>query len=122
MFGATAESIAHDLMEYGEVDAAAWMSTCSDDELVRVCSVTDWLLQYGPTTASGRSMLFSKACALAAVYVREGRPRDLAQNRRRKVEGLAAQVGRGRFPNHQLQVASGLHYGVGDDARAFWTN
>jgi len=61
---------------------AAWIVDCSDDELVRVCSVANWLLFNGPTLPSGASMMISKACALAVVYVRQGAPRHLARARR----------------------------------------
>ena len=82
MLSASTSAICGDSLAYGEDAAASWILTCSEDELVRVCSVADWLLYYGPATASGSSMLPGKACALAAVYVQEGRPRKLARNRR----------------------------------------
>ena len=53
MMRASAESIAQSLAKYGEVEAARWVLTSSDDELIRVCSVTSWLLFHGPTTAGG---------------------------------------------------------------------
>ncbi|BBH17727.1 hypothetical protein Back2_20140 [Nocardioides baekrokdamisoli] len=118
MIGTKAEDIAHDLLEFGEPEAAAWMLDCSDDEFVRVCSVADWLLYDGPTTATGRSMMIAKACALAAVYVHEGRPRDLRQSRRTKL--APSPVDGGRFVDYQMQLAAGRHYGVGDDAVQFW--
>ena len=121
MLSASAESISRDLVEYGEDKAAPWMLTCSDDDLVRVCSVADWLLHYGPTAPSGASMIIAKACALAAVYVREGAPRELRRSRRRKVDGLPPVPTPGRRPDYQLQMRAPRHYGVGDDARAFWS-
>lgn len=118
MLGTKAEYVAHDLLEFGEPETAAWMLECSDDDFVRVCSVADWLLLHGPTSASGASMQIGKACALAAVYVREGRPRDLARMRRVKIP--AQPVTGGRFVNYRLQETAPRHYGVGDDARLFW--
>lgn len=63
-------------------------------------------------------MMIAKAFALAAVYVMEGAPRDLARRRRSKVHGPALPPG--RWPNYALQEAAPRHYGVGDDAVAFW--
>lgn len=118
MLATKAEYIAHDLLEFGEPETAEWVVGCTDDELVRVCSVADWLLLRGPTSPSGSSMMIAKACALAAVYVHEGQPRELRRARRRKLD--ASPVNGGRFVNHQLQLAAGRHYGVGDDARRYW--
>jgi hypothetical protein len=113
------ESIAEDLRRYGEDANARWVLTCSDDDLVRVCSVAEWLLYYGPSTASG-TMMIAKACALAAVYVHEGVPRDLARARRTKTTGVLVPPDGGRRPNYSLQAAAPHDYGIGDDARAFW--
>ena len=124
VFGTSAESVADDLRRYGENDTAAWLMTCTDDEFVRVCSVADWLIHYGPTSRSGSSMMIAKACALAAVYVREGRPRELARRVR-----MAAEPGQQRieprserWPNFEMQCAAPRHYGVGDDAREYWAS
>jgi hypothetical protein len=106
VLSASVESISRDLVEYGENDSALWMMACSEDDLVRVCSVADWLLLHGPTAPSGASMIIAKACALAAVYVREGAPRELRHSRRRKVEGLPPVPTPGRRPDHQLQAGS----------------
>jgi hypothetical protein len=121
MLSASVESIARELVEYGEDDTAAWIVDCSDDELVRVCSVASWLLFHGPTVSSGASMMIAKACALAAVYVREGGPRELKRSRRRKVEGRAPAPPSARRPDHQRQAQVPRDYGVGDDARAYWS-
>jgi len=107
-------------MEYDEPEAAQWILSCSEDELVRICSVADWLLLHGPATPSGASMMIAKACGLAAVYVQEGQPRNLKRSRRQKVEGLPTVPTPGRRPNYQAQIAAPRHYGVGEDARAFW--
>jgi hypothetical protein len=114
------ESVAEDLRRYGENATARWVLTCSDDEFVRVCSVAEWLLYYGPSTASGRSMMIAKACALAAVYVHEGAPRDLSRSRRTEPTGVLVPPDGGRRPNYSLQVAMARDYGVGEDVRAFW--
>lgn len=119
---ASAESISRDLAEYGEEDAATWVLTCSDDELVRLRSVADWLLFHGPARPSGGSMIIAKACALAAVYVREGAPRELARSRRRKLAGLPPMPSPERRPSYQLQQQAPREYGVGDDARSYWSN
>ena len=100
------------------------MAGCSDDEFVRVCSVADWLLLYGPTKKSGASMTLSKACALAAVYVCEGAPRALARTTRSSAPILSeadkAAMQRGRWPNYAALEAAPRHYGVGSDAIEFW--
>jgi len=121
MLSASAEDISEDLRRYGEPEAAEWMDRCSEDELVTVCSVADWLLLHGSTNPSGSSMMIAKACALAAVYVKEGAPRNLARSSRGKGSRVPEAPGGGRRPNYQLQVAAPRHYGVGDDARQFWS-
>jgi hypothetical protein len=116
--------IAENLLRYGEPEASGWLLSCSDDELVRVCSVADWLLLHGPKEPSGSSMMIAKACALAAVYVREGSPRALARPRRLPAAAVPALVAtediKRRRPRHDLQTAAPRHYAVGDDARAAW--
>jgi hypothetical protein len=115
---ASAETIAADLRQYGEDATADWLLACTDEELVRVCSVGEWLLYHGPSTRSG-SMLIAKALSLAAVYVREGAPRDLARSRRRRLDSRPDRDD-GRRPDHVLASGVPYAYGVGDDARAFW--
>ena len=119
MLNASAETIAADLRQYGEDATAHWLLACTDEELVRVCSVGEWLLFNGPGRPSGGSMLFAKALSLAAVYVREGAPRELARSRRRRLEGDDG-ADDGRRPDHVLADSVPYAYGVGDDARAFW--
>jgi hypothetical protein len=123
MLGAACESIARDLVEYGEHDAADWVRSCSDDDLVRICSVADWLLFNGPSTKTG-SMMIAQALALAAVYVREGTPRDLVRSRRKPLPPLSEPerdaIRRGRWVNYQVQEIKPRDYGVGQDARDYW--
>lgn len=119
MLGAKTSDIANDLLAFSEPAAARWVQLCTDDEFVRVCSVADWLLLHGPTTRSGASMQVAKACALAAVYVMEGAPRDLASGRRAQVPDHLKATG-GRWPNYELQETAPRHYGVGPDAIAYW--
>jgi hypothetical protein len=114
-----AATVADDLERYGESTTAAWMLTCSEEELVRVCTVADWLLYNGPARSSGASMLIAKACALAAVYVHEGRPRDLARLRRAPLTGPPPDSS-WRRPDPQLHQSVAPDYGVGEDARACW--
>jgi len=114
------ESVAEALRQYGEEATARWLVSCSDDELVRVASVVEWLLYFGPKQQSGASMMIVKACALAAVYVREGSPRNLARSRRGAASAHAISADGGRRPKNTLQEAVGMEYGVGDDAREFW--
>lgn len=121
MLSASVEDIAEDLRRYGEDDTAVWVLTCSDDELVRVCSVADWLLFYGPSSPSGGSMMIAKACALAAVYVHEGRPRDLRRSRRGPASDTPVLLHGGRRPRYGLQRAAPRNYGVGPDAVEFWS-
>ena len=126
MLLASVDMIAADLRRYGEDDAAEWVMECSDEELVRICSVAHWLTLQGPTQEkSGNSMMIAKACALAAVYVREGAPRDLARKNRRPAPPLSAgeraALIRGRWPSRQGVEAASRHYGVGEDAKAYWS-
>jgi hypothetical protein len=120
VLSAGVESVAEDLRQYGESSTAAWVLTCSDDELVRLCSVANWLLNHGPAAPSGASMMIAKACALAAVYVHEGAPRDLARSRRGKGLGALAPANGGRRPDYALQRAAPRDHGVGEDARQVW--
>lgn len=120
MLSASAESMAESLYQYGEHEAADWVVSCSDDELVRVCSVAEWLLYQGPGPSRGGSMMIARACAIAAVYVREGAPRELARSRRKRVAGALPVPSPGRRPNAGLQAACPSGYGVGEDLRAFW--
>ena len=120
MLSAGAEDVAEALRRYGEDETAAWLLGCSDDELVTVCSVANWLLYHGPASPSGNSMILARACALAAVYVREGAPRDLTRSKRGKPSGAKVPSGGGKRPSHALQMSVPRDYGVGDDARSFW--
>ena len=119
MLSASAEKIALDLRQYGEEATADWLLTCTDEELVRVCSVGEWLLFHAPGKPSGGSMLFAKALSRAAVYVREGAPRELARSRRRRLDGNDGGPD-GRRPDDVVAGSVPYAYGVGDDARAFW--
>jgi len=65
-------------------------------------------------------MMMAKACAAAAVYVREGAPRNLARTRRRRVADPAPMPSPDRRPDSMLQMKHVQEYGVGDDFRAFW--
>ena len=126
MLTASAETIADDLGRYGEDATARWVLTCTDEELVRVCSVAEWLIFNGAGTASGGSMMFARALALAAVYVHKGAPRALARSRRRagvRPEAGPGDVigGLGRRPDHVLAASVPPDYGVGLDLRTFWS-
>lgn len=110
----TAEQIAEDLYAYGEVETSTWMLTCTADEHIRVCSVGAWICSHGPTAPSGASMLFAKALALAAVYVREGAPRDLARSRRLRARDVS--FAGERWPPF---ASVGYEHGVGDDLKEF---
>ena len=117
--------IAEDLRRYGEDDVARWVMGCSDDELLRVCSVADWLLLRGQALPCGSSMMVAKACALAAVYVCEGKPRNLCRRRRMPASAGAAtdehSPDADRRPDLMAQLSAGRDYGVGQDARDFWS-
>jgi hypothetical protein len=117
--------IAEGLRRYGEDDVALWVIACSDDELLRVCSVADWILLRRPALPSGSSMMITKACALAAVYVCEGKPRNLRRRRRMPASAGAAPDERSpdvdRRPDLMAQLSTGRDYGVGQDARDFWS-
>ena len=126
MLSASAEHIASDLLQYGEDATAAWVLNCTDQELVRVCSVGYWLLFHGPRPPSGGSMLIAKAVSLAAVYVREGAPRELARKRRRGQPTWTTRQDQhgvwhlGRLPDAALVARIAADHGVGADARAVW--
>jgi hypothetical protein len=61
-----------DLHECGEYETANWILTCSDDELVKVCSVAEWLLYFGPSRPSGGSLMIARACALLSCMCGRG--------------------------------------------------
>jgi hypothetical protein len=105
LLSARVDDIAEDLRRYGEDDTAVWVLSCSDDELVRVCSVADWLLYHGRSSPSGGSMMIAKACALAAVYVREGSPRDLRRSRRGPAWGAPTPPSGGRRPGYRRDAS-----------------
>jgi hypothetical protein len=78
------QTLAEDLWEYGEDELAHHALTLSDPDLGRVGVLAGRILlsdEYA--TPSGASPMLSKACALAAVEVVEGRRRPLARRRRR---------------------------------------
>jgi hypothetical protein len=121
----SAEVTSGDLRQYGEDAAADWVLGCTDEGLVRVCSVADWPLYRGPGPTGDGSMLLAKAASLAAVYVREGAPRDLARTRHRRAESwqqpeVDGGWYLGRLPDHVLAAGVPFGYGVGDDARSRW--
>lgn len=64
-------------------------------------------------------MMIAKACAIAAVYVREGAARDLARSRRKRTADATPTFPE-RRPDDALQMKRAPEYGVGDDLRAFW--
>ncbi|MET7998206.1 hypothetical protein ABZU76_45715 [Amycolatopsis sp. NPDC005232] len=115
---------ARDLLEYGEEAAAEWVYLCSEDDFMKVCAAADWILLHGPTTPSGASMMVARAIAAAAVFVHEGRPRDLARKRRRKLPEPSPEerrrVGFDQAPDFRAQRAKGEHYGVTDELKEFW--
>lgn len=117
---ASAEEVAADLRAYGEHDGAAWVLDCSDEDLMRVCTVAGWLIYNGPTARDGSSMNFAPALSLAAIYVHEGAPRDLKRSRRLRIETLPVSTPR-RFPGAQGYSAVARNYPVRDDARAYWS-
>ncbi|WP_432847513.1 hypothetical protein ACQPXB_42500 [Amycolatopsis sp. CA-161197] len=123
MIDAADSSIAGYLVQYGEVETAHWVLTCTGDELLRIGSVGHWLELRGPSTPSGGGMMPAKALALASVYVREGKPRDLVRGRR-KLTGNVSVVPpehRERRPSFEAGwLALPRDHGVGDDARDYW--
>ena len=122
MLSASAGRIAEQLWRYDEDETALWVLDCTDDELLRVSSVASWLVFNGPGTAKG-SMMLAKACALAAVYVREGAPRELARENRRSALPATtpgAPSAAARRPPLAPISGPGKEYGVGDDLRRFY--
>ena len=75
--------LAEDLWRYGEDDLWKRALTASNRRMKRISDASMRHLLEGPQVASGGSMLISKALALAAVEVFEGKPRPLARERRR---------------------------------------
>jgi hypothetical protein len=65
-------------------------------------------------------MMIAKACAIAAVYVREKAPRELARSRRKRIADPPPLPYPGRRPDHALQMQRAQEYGVGDDIRSYW--
>ncbi|WP_326568839.1 hypothetical protein VSH64_45030 [Amycolatopsis rhabdoformis] len=124
MLSTSRGSAAQDLLEYGEAATAEWVVSCSEDDFMKVCAAADWILLYGPTTPSGASMMVARAIASAAVFVHDGRPRDLARKRRRKLPELTPEERRrvafDRAPDHRAQRAKGEFYGVTDELKEFW--
>jgi hypothetical protein len=67
-------------------------------------------------------MMIARACALAAIYVREGAPRDLALSRRGKLSGTPISPSGGPGPEVQPAQSAwdpgsgqdGKHHGRGD--------
>lgn len=110
-----------DLRHYGEDEAALWIESCTDEEFVRVCNVADFVLFFGPTAASGGSMLIAKACAIAAMYIYEGAPRRLNRNRRDLKRALPD---RSQWPerrtNDLVMKTLPTYEGVNDDFVKFW--
>lgn len=122
MISATARSVASELDRYGEADTARWILTCSEDELVRIGSVGFWISGAAATRRGSESVSDQKALCLAAVYVKEGRPRDLALKRRRS-SSLTDEQRRGLNGGPRTgdrRVRFPKDYGVGDDLRRFW--
>ena len=121
MFTTSIGRIAEALRAYGEASTAVWVLSCSDEELVRICSIVEWLMYHGPTNASG-GLLFAKLEALAAIYVREGAPRDTVRKRRDMRAGLpeTSEAILERRPNYELASGVSEEYGVGQNFRAFW--
>src|SRR5262245_41053511 len=112
------------LRSYDETTTADWVDSCSEDDFLRVCGVADWLVYQGPSTPSGAGMMFAKAVALAAVFVHESAPRDLARKRRRALPELSPEESRrisfDRSPDVEEQRKRGTYYGVTDAVKAFW--
>ncbi|WP_346055889.1 hypothetical protein [Amycolatopsis dongchuanensis] len=124
MLSTTRRLIAVSLVEYGEEPIADWASSCADDDFLRICGAADWLLHEGPKTASGASMTFAKAIALAAVFVREQKPRPLARSRRKREEKPFAggDPKLDERPDFWKQLELGDHYGVAGTFSAYWKN
>jgi hypothetical protein len=78
------EDLAHDLWSYGEDGLAQQVESLPRDEMEAIFERA-WYYAMAPEHAapSGGGMLLSKALALAAVEVIEGRPRELERMRRR---------------------------------------
>jgi len=119
---ATTGDVATALCHYGEEATADWVLNCTDDELVAVLDVAEWLTYRGPSTPSGASMMFDKALALAAVYVHDGCPRELSRRRRRRLtEEEQRRYSAERWVDIQLQGRTTPFFAVRTDAVEYWT-
>jgi len=119
----TRRLIVKSLIEYQETETADWASACSDDEFLRICGAADWLLHKGPTTPSGASMMCAKAIALAAVFVRENEPRQLAKKRRKTGGDMPASGADpilDQRPDFWKQLELGDHHGVTETFSSYW--
>lgn len=121
MYTTSIGSVAESLRSYGEESTAEWVLSCSEEQLVRICSVAYWLIFHGPKNASG-GVLLAKMEALAAVYVRHGVPRDTARKRRDLRAGRpeASEATLERRPDDKVAAEVPEDYGVGEDLRSFW--
>jgi hypothetical protein len=118
---ASVGDVANSLMTYHEDDTAEWVAVCSEREFVLVRNVADFLLTFGPTQPDGSSMLIAKALAVAAVYVKEGLPRQLRRDRRdlsRTSEQYSA-LQRPSVMDVLMEVGDPFD-GVGDDLVDSW--
>ncbi|WP_134727778.1 hypothetical protein [Amycolatopsis nivea] len=125
MISATRGLIRRDLLEYGEDAAAEWVVSCTDDELLRLGCIAGWVSHNGPSTPSGAGMMFSKALAIGAVCVHEGKPRKLARARRKKLPELSEEERR-RIRAEDYPYALSLEipqdYGMTDEIKEFWAD
>ncbi|MFB9931483.1 hypothetical protein ACFORO_14115 [Amycolatopsis halotolerans] len=125
MISAPRGSIRRDLLEYGEDAAAEWVVSCTDDELLRLGCIAGWVSLKGPSTPSGEGMMVCKALAIAAVCVREGKPRKLARARRKKLPELSAEeLRRIRAEPYPTRLSFEIprDYGITDEIREFWAD
>ncbi len=109
-----------DLLQFHEPDVAKWVEVCSEEDFVRVCDVADFLSLHGPVTSSGASLMLSKCVAMAAVYVHDGAPRDLARAKR-DLKAVVPPID-SSSPSTDLLLARGRpqFFAVGDDAINVW--
>ncbi|MGW8431098.1 hypothetical protein ACWGJ9_08240 [Curtobacterium citreum] len=120
MLSTTRNLTVRDLLQFHEPAVAEWVETCTEEEFVRVCDVADFLSLHGPVTSTGASMMLSKCVAMAAVYVHDGAPRELARAKR-DLKAVVPPID-SSSPGTDLQLARSRpqFFAVGDDAIDAW--
>ncbi|MBT1669187.1 hypothetical protein KK092_07320 [Curtobacterium flaccumfaciens pv. flaccumfaciens] len=120
MLSTTRNLTVRDLLQFHEPAVADWVETCTEEDFVRVCDVADFLSLHGPSSPSGGSMMLLKCVALAAVYVHDGAPRELARAKRDLKAVVPPITADSPSTNWSIQQQRPQYFAVGDDAIDYW--